>query len=179
MACGECLFGAVQVAATHPDLDQLAVPPARAVPVDPEQLLARLHDPLLRLRQLTVEPVDLSLVEPAEPRVARDRLALAVAGRHLGPLGGPPPVAERSADRDHRAVHVAGMDRGDPGSHGQRRRLVDQREHLTDLTRGGGHVGQPLYRHRLHARAAHPSGDRPRVEERRPRPVDVATLPSA
>ena len=68
------------------------------------------------------------------------------------------------------------MDRGDPGSHGQRRRLVDQREHLTDLTCGGGHVGQPLHRHRLHARAAHPSGDRPRVEERCPRPVDVSTL---
>ena len=173
---GECLLGTVQVAATHPDLDQLAVPPAGAVPVDPEQLLARLQDPLFRLRQLTVEPVDLTLVEPAQPRVAGDRLALAVAGRHLGPLGGPPPVAERSADRDHRAVHVAGVDRGDPGSHGQRRRLVEQREHLADLTGGGGHVGQPLHRHRLHARAAHPSGDRARLEERCPRPVGVSTL---
>ena len=173
---GECLLGTVQVAATHPDLDQLAVPPACAVPVDPQQLLARLQDPLLRLRQLTVEPVDLALVEPAQPRVARDRLALAVAGRHLGPLGGPPPVAERSADRDHRAVHVAGMDGGDPGSHGQRRRLVDQRQHLTDLTCGGGHVGQPLHRHRLHARTAHPPGDRPRFEQRGPRPLGVSTL---
>ena len=34
MACGERLLGAVEVAATHPDLHQLAVPPARAVAVD-------------------------------------------------------------------------------------------------------------------------------------------------
>ena len=68
------------------------------------------------------------------------------------------------------------MDRGDPGSHGQRRRLVEQREHLTDLTYGGGHVGQPLHRHRLQARAAHPSGDGSRIKERCPRPVGVSTL---
>ena len=56
------------------------------------------------------------------------------------------------------------------------RRLVEQREHLADLTGGDGHVGQALHGHRLHAGAANPSGDRTRFEERRPCRLGVAGL---
>ena len=171
---GERFLGPRQVAAANPDVDQLAVPPGGAEAVDRPQLLAGPQDPLLGLGQLPVDAIDLALVEAAQPRVPVDRLALAVAGRHVRPLRRPPPVAESPTDRDHRAVHVAGVDRRDARPHGQGGGLVQERQHLAAVALGDGDVRQPLHRHRLQAGAPHPASDGVRLLERRPRPLDVA-----
>ena len=130
MACGECLLGAGQVAATHPDLDQLAVAPAGAVAVDREQLLARLQDPLLRLGQLTVEPVDLPLVEAAEPACSRRSTRARSSGST--PWSTRSPVPSRRAPgrsrspRSTRSRHGSGRPRAAWPAPPPRR----QREHL-------------------------------------------------
>jgi len=170
----ERLFGAGQVTATNPDVHQLAIAPRGADAVHRPQLLARPQYPFLRLGQLTVEAIDLPLVEATQPAVAGDRLALAVASRHVRPLCGASPVAEGPTDRDHRAVHVAGVNRCHPRPHGQRGRLIDEREHLSPVALGDRNVCKALHRHRLHAGADHPTSDRPRVRQRRPRTVDIA-----
>jgi hypothetical protein len=66
------------------------------------------------------------------------------------------------------------VNRFHPRPHGQRGRLVDERQHLSPVALGDRDVRQPLHSHRLHAGANHPMSDRPRFLQRRPRSVDIA-----
>src|SRR5687767_10567102 len=73
-------------------------------------------------------------MDAADARESVDRLALAPALRHLGPLSGTPVVRQVSTGADRVAIDESGGERTEFAAHRRGRGLVEQEQAAFDLT---------------------------------------------
>ena len=126
-----------QVAHPQPDFADLIVGEADAVH-DPEELelLRRVASFLFGLRPAPAEHLQLRPMDPADPRIAADRLAMHPTLGLIDPLRSPAIVAHVPASGDGVAIDIAGPAHADLAGRCRCGRLVDEGQSILPVAPG-------------------------------------------